>query len=170
MSKENDFIDIGTSGKGRGSRNIFQQFRQKLVEKEQEYVRQYKPYWANAAKKDWEDKVKTRLANYNLREDQVTEEQLKLNIDLDYYGDSKNFDLIKTERDEEDVRIGLSVQKVLRGYKEIYVFKPTGNEVTVFIPLSEWEKRKGNKSSKTPESELKQEEPKEEVSEIETKT
>jgi hypothetical protein len=150
MSKEDDFVNIGTSGKGRGARNIFENFRKKLVEKEQEYVKAYKPYYFKGAKTEWEDKVKTRLAQLGLREDQVTEEQLKINIDLDYYGDLKNFTLHKTVPDEEEVRINLTVQKVLRGYKEYYSWKATGYEIVVFVPLDVWEQRNKRKKQEQP--------------------
>ena len=130
VNEDRDYISVE-----RGTQTIFKKFRKALVEIEQRYTKDHKPYCRRAAKMDWEEYANKRVRQLGKREDQVTEKELNFkDFDFEKYGDKKYFTLQSTTDAVERVKVGIGTQHVVIGVQENYVHKPSGSGVSVYIP------------------------------------
>ena len=136
---ENDFIDLEST-------NFKKKIKKQMVEKEQEYVKQHKPYCFKAAKVYVDNLVADRLRRAQDVAGEFSLEQLKLHkLDLDQFGDLKRFKHLGDVKVEEQVTVGLSKQTVLTGMSQRYIWKDGGYAVDVFVPLDVYNERTGVK-------------------------
>lgn len=115
-------------------------FKKELDAVEQEYVKRHEPYCARAARLDFRTKLAQIKQNLQEKKD-LKEEDIKFNIDYEKYGNPKDFRLVTTKKSFDEKQVGLTKQKILIGMSEVYIHKPTGSGVTVFVPLEVYEER-----------------------------
>lgn len=127
--EKTDMIELGTE-------TYEDAFRRILHAKEQEYVKAHKPYCTKMAHEDFEDTVNMKMASMK-RAPKSQIENIKLNqlgINLEKYGDLKNFELLsETDVQEDKLQDGMKTQ-VITGVYRNYVFKGTKYSVSVYVP------------------------------------
>lgn len=125
---ENDFIDLKKS-------NFKKEIRKKMVDKEQEHVKDHKPYCFKAAKVYVDNLIADRLRRAQNVAGEFSLEELKLDkLDLDQFGDLKKFKHIGDTEVQEQLRVGTSTQTIITGTNKRYIWKDGGYTIDVFIP------------------------------------
>lgn len=117
-----------------------QQMRAKLIAREQELKRDFRPFDFANAWRDYNelvDKFATQAGN-PLGSDAVSVSD----FDIEKYGDSKRFELVKTTEVMENKLVDGSKLQVHTGYYEDYKVKSRGNYISVQVPKDVWESRK----------------------------
>lgn len=134
-------------GENLGYQNIKEQTHQKLFlkklnVKQQEYNKMNKPFDYLGAKIDFEDALETfykELRRNGVTEEVVLKESKRLNLDLDKYGKSDRFELLKEDFKREVIVVhGMRENRITFRIFE-YRSKVRGNGITVHMPYSDWE-------------------------------
>lgn len=145
--QQKDYIDALSD-------NFEKRFRRELVQVQLEYVKKHKPFCYRCAKIDFLEKLNTMS-----RETQFTSEQDKespstivyenlLPKDVNAYGDSKRFELLKEEEVFADQLIsGVKVPNLI-GVRQIFRCKNRKCGHAVEVPLKLWEARTGKQWKK----------------------
>jgi len=126
-----------------GEKDLSWHFKKKNVAKESEYTSKHKPYCFRCAKVDFEKSVSEAMREKSLHTDEDKEIDVNkiYKVNLDKYGDSTRFKLVRTEPVKEDKLIDGIRNSVLTGYALSYECVERGCKNCVFIPLDVYEKR-----------------------------
>ena len=122
------------------SKDFQHEFRQKLIKKEQEYVKAHKPFCFRCAKLDFESKVTDRITEAGRVSGDLSLEQLKtMKIDtshLDDYGKPEIFTKFKDDKDVIENKVIDGIRSpFMVGTNESYKCKKRGCVRIVFVPL-----------------------------------
>ena len=119
-----------------GTKTPYENFRNKVIQKEQEFTKKHKPYCARCAKIDWKDEYEKSIKEASRKKGQVTMPE----IELAQYGDIARFKLLSTTEAIETIRVNDISKGILIGHHENYMCKTRNCGIAVFVPIEEKKK------------------------------
>jgi len=139
--EKKETIELGK----RKRKTIHDIFREKLIDKQQTYVKSHRPFCARCAKIEFTDLIDTKMLEIQRKAGSANLDDIKIDIDfgdLDRYADFKRFRL-HDKRAEQEINESKLVDGIrttyMRGYFVNFLCKVRNCGISVEMSLSEYE-------------------------------